>query len=173
MSAEAAEVRVLDTYEGVDLLRRARNWGRGFLGVDPVTQNAALMARLLDEASAETYQVAAHGSAVAVAGCVRNPVNRRQALVAIAELPAGGPTDGDPRGEAAAAPPAELAKVIRRFLRYLSTNRDITSFVAYAVAGDGALPGLIDSGFREVGQLREHVYRSGAFHDEHVFFVRR
>ena len=119
----------------------------------------------------ETYQVAAHGSAVAVAGCVRNPVNRRQALVAIAELPAGGPVDG--AGQAAAAPPAELAKVIRRFLHYLSTNRDITSFVAYAVAGDGALPGLIDSGFREVGQLREHVYRSGGFHDEHVFFVRR
>lgn len=171
-----AEVRVLDTYEGVDLLRRAAGWGRGFLGVDPVTQNSTLMVRLLTEAEAETYQVAAHGSAVAVAGCVRNPANRHQALVAIAELPSAGPdgapADADPRRPAASASPAELAKVIRRFLTYLSTHRDITSFVAHAVVGDGALPGLIDSGFCEVGRLREHVYRSGGFHDEHVFFAR-
>jgi hypothetical protein len=173
MMTEAVEIRHVGTDEGVDLLRRAPNWGRGFLGVDPVAQNAPLMARLLDEAGAEIYQVATGGQAVALAGCVRGGRNPRQACVAVAELPppaAPGPREpGEPAP--AFAPPQEVADVIVRFLRFLAEHRQIGTFVTGVLAGDPAVPGLTASGFREVGRLREHVYRSGRYHDLHVLFA--
>ncbi|MGQ0838598.1 GNAT family N-acetyltransferase [Actinokineospora sp.] len=131
--------RVLTAPEAAEALGAAR--ARGFLGLDPVTQNDDLLARELTERQARVF-----GAGTAVLGCVLNPDNPRQAVVAC--------TTDDP------APLAAFVEFLHRHLR-------CTSFIAHTTDARAAV--LTECGFTRIGTLADHVYRGGRYHDEYVF----
>jgi hypothetical protein len=147
-SAEAAgtpRLKRLATAEGVARLRALGDGGRGFLGLDPRTQNDALVARVLTEREAVLF---VHGETLL--GAYQSKDNPRQAVVAV--------SGADPAGLAA------LARLLRVYRRY-------TSMVAVTGPGDPALPALRACRFREVGTLAGHDYRSGAYRDAVVHYA--
>ncbi|WNI18961.1 hypothetical protein [Actinacidiphila sp. ITFR-21] len=141
--APAGQVTALAPLAPAEAAARLRTGGtRGFLDLDPVTQNDALIVRLLAEQDATVF---AHGDALV--GARPNPGNPRQAVVAT--------TSADPE------PLAALAEFLRVYRRH-------TSLVAVTGADEPARTALAASGFTEVGVLRGHWYRSGAYHDAHL-----
>lgn len=131
--------------EGVARLRALGDGGRGFLGLDPRTQNDALLTRILTEREAVLF-----GYGETLLGAYQNKENPRQAVVAV--------SGDDPDGLAA------LARLLRVYRRY-------TSMVVLTAPGDPALPALRACRFREVGTLSGHHYRSGAYHDAVVHYA--
>jgi len=129
----------------VSLLRTATGGGRGFLGLDPVTQNDALLVR---EMTARQAQVFRYGDSVV--GYAPNPDAPRQAVVAT--------TSADP-------------DVLVGFVSFLRVYRRFTSFTATTTADQPAAKALCGGGFREVARLRDHVYRAGGYRDLHVYFA--
>jgi hypothetical protein len=129
----------------VSLLRTATGGGRGFLGLDPVTQNDALLVR---EMTARRAQVFRYGDSVV--GYAPNPDAPRQAVVAT--------TSADP-------------DVLVGFVSFLRVYRRFTSFTATTTADQPAAKALRAGGFREVARLRDHVYRAGGYRDLHVYFA--
>ncbi|BBA96684.1 hypothetical protein RVR_2098 [Actinacidiphila reveromycinica] len=119
---------------------------RGFLGLDPVTQNDALIGRLLARHRATVY---ACGDTLL--GARPNPDNPRQAEIAT--------TGADP------APVLALAEFLRVYRRHLS-------LVAVTGTAEPAREALASSGFAETGRLRDHWYRSGDYHDALVHHLR-
>lgn len=115
---------------------------RGFLGLDPVTQDTALLAK---EITARGVQVLCHGDALL--GYAINPHQPRQAAVAT--------TSADP------GPLAALLGLLRAYHR-------CTSFTAEVTAGSAVLPALAGCGFERRGTLPGHRYESGRYHDVHV-----
>jgi len=139
------ELQQLRPAEAITLLRATPRGGRGFLGLDPVTQNDPLLLRRIADTGMQLFAVGD-----TVLGYAANPDNPRQAFVATTS------EDG-----AALVALAEHLRVYRR----------CTSLVCHAAEGEPAVAALLDCGFRSVGLLREHDYRSGAYHDVHVYHV--
>ncbi|HEY4023725.1 MAG TPA: hypothetical protein VGM75_33930 [Pseudonocardiaceae bacterium] len=137
------ELRPLAPREGVALLRGIG--ARGFLGLDPVTQNDPLLLREL--AAMDAHLFAPTEGADAVLGYTPNPDNPRQAYVATTS-----------------ADPALLAELADHLLIY----RRCTSMVCLT-SDDTAIAALRGNGFRQAGLLRQHDYREGAYHDVHVY----
>jgi hypothetical protein len=126
-------------------LRTEPGGGRGFLGLDPVTQNdPSLIAGL----SAREALVWSFG--VALVGACPNPDNPRQACVAT--------TSADPAALRAAA-------------GTLRAYRRTASLLAVAGTGEPAADAVRGCGFTRAGTLRRHDYRSGAYHDADMHYL--
>ncbi|RBM20482.1 hypothetical protein [Streptomyces sp. PT12] len=134
----------LDPASAAAGLREAGDGARGFLGVDPVTDNDALLARRLAAIDAQVFR-----AGDTLLGAAPNPHQPRQAYVAS--------TSAD---EAA----------LRALLGFLVTYRRTTSWVALAERGAPAVEALRRCGFEERGALRDHRFRAGAAVDVLVWF---
>ncbi|MGW2182054.1 hypothetical protein ACWCXX_28960 [Streptomyces sp. NPDC001732] len=121
------------------LVAADRDTVRGFLDLDPVTQNAALLAR---EITRRNLTVLRHGETLL--GCAVNPLQPRQASVAT--------TSPDPAA-------------LRALLSFLHTYRRCTSFTAETRAGSPVLPALETCGFTRAGVLPGHLFLTGRHHD--------
>lgn len=125
---------------------RLRDAGaRGFLGLDPVTQNDALLAGCLTGTGAQVF-----ATGDAVVGFAPNPDNPRQAVIAT--------TSDDPA-------------TVTAFAGFLREHGRFTSFVSLATREQPAVRALLGCGFAVVARLRDHVYRRGTYHDVSVFFA--
>lgn len=118
---------------------------RGFLGLDPVTQNAALLARELIRGQAAVFRA---GSTLV--GCQVSGFQPRQAQVDT--------TGTDPDG-------------LRTMLELLASYRRCTSYLGLASAERA--PVYEASGFRRTGSLRHHRWAGGRYHDTLVFYASR
>jgi hypothetical protein len=112
---------------------------REFLGLDPVTQNDALLAAELTRRDARVFR--AGDALVASAPNAQQP---RQAFVAT--------TVDDP------AP-------VRALLDFLRTYHRRTSFLALVAVDAAAVAAFTGAGFTLTGTLREHRYAGHAYHD--------
>lgn len=145
--AEPDEARLvpLTPAQAAARLRTEPGGGRGFLGLDPVTQNdPALIAGL----SASQALVWSFGAALV--GACPNPDNPRQAWVAT--------TRADPAALRAAA-------------ATLRAYRRTASLLAVAGTGEPAADAVRGCGFTPAGTLRRHDYRSGAYHDVDMHYL--
>lgn len=138
-----ADLTLLGTADAVARLSAAPGATRGFLGLDPVTQNGALLARELTRTGAQVLR-----AGDALLGYAPNSAQPRQGWIAT--------TSADP------APLAAL-------LEFLRTYRRCTSYVAEVHEGSAAVPALEACGFTGVGRLPGHVFHSGEYHDVLVY----
>ncbi|PWI44814.1 hypothetical protein [Streptomyces sp. ICBB 8177] len=120
---------------------------RGFLGLDPVTQNSALLVKEMT-----LRQMSVHLVGDALYGHAPNPHQPRQAFVAATE-----------------AEPAAL----RAFLGFLAAYRRHTSYVALLPDGSPVTAGFEAAGFVRSGTLPDHAYRSGRYGDVAVYHATR
>ncbi|WP_130799085.1 hypothetical protein [Streptomyces otsuchiensis] len=120
---------------------------RGFLGLDPVTQNTALLARHIGD---REIQVLRYGEALL--GYTVNPLQPRQAHVAT--------TSADP------AP-------LDALLGFLADYQRATSFVAEVPEGTPVLPALESCGFTPCGVLPGHLFHSGRYREVLVLHTDR
>jgi hypothetical protein len=125
-------------------LRQAGAAARGFLGLDPVVQNDALLARELGQLDAQIF----HGGA-GLLGFAANPAQPRQAYIAS--------TSSDP-------------EPLRAFLAFLVSYRRCTSYLAQVPDGAESTAAFESCGFSRVGTLRAHRFESGAYRDVHVYY---
>jgi hypothetical protein len=151
LDTERRQIVQLAPADAVARLRRTPGQGRGFLGLDPVTQNDALLKILLARCGAQLFGSDVFGSDDAVLGYVPNADNQRQGFIAT--------TSADPA-------------VLAAFTEFLRVYRRYTSFVCHVADGDPAITALEGCGFRVAGRLRGHVFRTGAYHDVNVYFGR-
>ena len=126
-------------------LREAGAGARGFLGLDPIVQDDALLARELELLDARVYL---RGSAVL--GFALNAAQPRQAYVASSS------TDPEP---------------LRAFLAFLGSSRRCTSYVAHLPHGAESTAAFEDCGFRHLGTLRAHRFESGAYRNVRVYYA--
>ncbi|MFF6959799.1 hypothetical protein [Streptomyces sp. NPDC008317] len=138
-----ADLTLLGTAEAAARLSAAPQAARGFLGLDPVTQNGPLLARELARTGAQVLQ-----AGDALLGYVPNPAQPRQGWVAT--------TSADPEPLAA-------------LLAFLRTYRRCTSYVAEVPDGSPAVPALEACGFTGAGRLPGHVFHTGGYHDVLVY----
>ena len=145
--AGVGDIRRLDPASAAADLRAAAADGRGFLGLDPVTQNDSLLAAELTRMEAQVFR-----AGDMLLGAVANPDQPRQAFVA-----------------ATSADPAPL----RVFLSFLGTRQRCTSFVAMVPDGAASAAAFEHCGFQRVGALRDHRYQSGGHQDVVVYHASR
>jgi hypothetical protein len=131
--------------EAATRLSAADGRSRGFLGLDPHTQNDALLVRRLTALNAQVFTC---GSTTL--GYLPNGDNPRQATVAS--------TSDDPLALAA-------------FTSFLHRYRRYTSFVATAEPDAEPARALRGCGFEEVGRMPGHVFRSGRYRDVAIYFA--
>lgn len=141
--ADAGLLR-LDPDAAVTELRASAESARGFLGLDPVTQNDALLAAELKSMQAQLFTVGE-----ALVGFAPNADQPRQAYVAS--------TSNDP-------------EPLRALLEFLATYQRCTSFVA--MVPDGAEDGLAACGFERVGVLPRHRWQNYDWQDVLVYVGR-
>lgn len=144
------ELRLLNAPAAAAALRDAGPPARGFLGVDPVSQNDPLLAGELTRSGAQVYR-AGSADGDAVVGYAPNRAQPRQAYVAS--------TSADPGP-------------VRALLTFLTTYRRCGSYVALLPAGSAAIEAFTDCGFAEIGVLRGHRYQSGGYQDVLVYFAK-
>lgn len=144
-----ADIEMLDPAAAAAALREAGAAGRGFFGLDPVTQNDALLVRELERLGAQVFRAPGH-DAVAVYGCAPNPGQPRQGRIAT--------TGTDPAA-------------VRAFIGFLTTYQRTTSFTATLPAGAPAVAAFTGAGFKQVGTLPEHFYQSGRYQDCLVYYA--
>ncbi|MEU3251185.1 hypothetical protein [Streptomyces sp. NPDC006997] len=145
---DAATLEQLSPEDGARLLGEApTGTARGFLDLDPVTQNTALLTR---EIARRDLTVLRHGTTLL--GYAVNPVQPRQAAVAT--------TSSDPAA-------------LRALLSFLHTYRRCTSFTAGTPAGSPVLPALDACGFVRAGVLPGHLFLTGRHHDVLVHHLTR
>jgi hypothetical protein len=140
------DLRLLDGATAIARLRETGDAARGFLGLDPVTQNDPLLAKQLSRMSAQLGQ-----AGETVVGWVQNADQPRQAMLATTSADAG---------------------AVRAMVQFLAKYQRCTSYVAMVPAGADAEKAFTGSGFREIGVLPEHRYAGGAYHDVRVYFGR-
>lgn len=143
---ETVQIHRLDLDAVVAQLRSAAESARGFLGLDPVTQNDSLLTAELTALEAQVFS--ADGSLV---GCAPNTDQPRQAYVAS--------TTADP------AP-------LRALLDFLVTYQRCTSFVAMVPDGTEAVTGFQRCGFQRVGVLPRHRWQNYDWQDVGVYVGR-
>lgn len=144
------ELQLLSAHAAAAALRDAGGHARGFLGVDPTTQNDTLLAGELTRLGSQVYRA---GGAVggALVGYAPNHAQPRQAYVASTSADAG---------------------AVRAMLTFLASYRRCCSFVALLPAASTAIPAFTGCGFAEIGVLREHRYQSGGYQDVLVYFAK-
>lgn len=130
--------------EAAAALREAGAPARGFLGLDPVTQNDALLTRTLERAEARVLR-----AGETLVGAAPNPLQPRQSQVAT--------TSAD-------------AAAVRALVDFLVAYRRTTSCLALVPHGAPAVSAFLGCGFTDRGVLRGHRYASGAYHDVRVLF---
>ncbi|WP_353942659.1 hypothetical protein ABII15_14040 [Streptomyces sp. HUAS MG91] len=135
------ELELLPPAAAAAALTAAGEPARGLLGLDPVTQNEALLARELTRREAAVFR---YGDTVL--GCRVNAEQPRQSEVA-----------------STTADPAALGAL----LDFLHAYKRCVSFVAL-VPDALDISGYTALGFTEVGLLREHRFAAGRYHDVRV-----
>jgi len=143
VESTCTDIRRLDPAAAAAHLRAAAEAGRGFLGLDPVTQNDALLAAELARMQAQVFR-----AGDMLLGSVPNPDQPRQAFIAA--------TSADP-------------EPLRILLGFLDTRQRCNSFVAMVPDGAACAAAFASCGFRQVGVLRDHRYQSGAYQDVIVY----
>ena len=126
-------------------LRAAPDGARGFLGVDPVTQNDEMVALVLARLGAQVFR-----RGRALLGFAPNIEQPRQAAVAT--------TSADP-------------DLMAEFLTFLGSYQRCTSYVGTVPSGGVAESALRGCGFDRAGTLRGHRYQAGQYQDVHVYFA--
>lgn len=142
-----ANIQRLDLPSAIAGLRAAGSNARGFLGLDPVTQNDALLSLELARSGAVVLR---HGDTLL--GYLPNRDQPRQAVIAT--------TSGEPGP-------------IGAMVEFLHTYQRCTSFVATVPVDSTGVAAFDGSGFTRTGTLREHQYRGGRYRDLVVFFATR
>ncbi|MCK1822333.1 hypothetical protein MTQ10_22660 [Streptomyces sp. XM83C] len=138
---EQPALRLLPPAQAAAELSAAGEAARGFLGLDPVTQNAALLGRELAHRDAVVLR---YGETLL--GCAVNPEQPRQAEVAVT---------------------AADAPALGALLEFLRTYQRCSSFVS--LVPDGRDTSAFEAhGFRTVGTLRGHRFAQGRYHDVRV-----
>jgi hypothetical protein len=140
-----SELRLLEPAAAATALQASGPAARGFLGLDPVVHNDALLARELGLLGAQVFE---GGSSLL--GFAPNPAQPRQAQVAS--------TSADPAA-------------LRAFLTFLGSYRRCTSYVAHLPDGAASAAAFEGCGFRRVGTLRAHRFAAGAYRDVHVYYA--
>jgi hypothetical protein len=135
----------LDPLAAAAALRAAPDGARGFLGVDPVTQNDMLVALELTRLGAQVFR-----RGQALLGFVPNSEQPRQATVAT--------TSADPH-------------LMAEFLTFLGSYQRCTSYVGMVPSGGVAESAFSGCGFHRSGTLRGHRYQAGQYHDVQVYFA--
>jgi hypothetical protein len=143
---ETLHIQRLDLDAAVAELRSAADSTRGFLGLDPVTQNDSLLATELTSLEAQLFS--ADGPLV---GFAPNTDQPRQAYVAS--------TSEDP-------------EPLRALLDFLVTYQRCTTFVAMVPDGAAAVAGFERCGFERVGMLPRHRWRNYDWQDVLVYVGR-
>ena len=138
------DIRMLEPAAAAAALSEAGAAARGFLGLDPVVQNEALLARELGRREAQVLH-----SGAGLLGFAPNPAQPHQAYVAS--------TSADP-------------EPLRAFLAYLTSYRRCTSYVAQVPEGAPGAAAFESCGFERVGTLRAHRFAAGAYRDVHVYY---
>lgn len=134
----------LDAAAAAAALRAApEQAARGLFGLDPVTQNDALLIREIERLGVEFY-----AGGRELYGVAPVPEQPRQARVAT--------TSGEP-------------EPLRALLGFLRTYRRCTSFAALVPEHSPARPAFECCGFVHVGTLKDQLYQSGAYRDVLVY----
>ncbi|HVK23843.1 MAG TPA: hypothetical protein VM677_21015 [Actinokineospora sp.] len=141
--AESTTIQPLDPTDAATALHAAGKAARGFLGLDPVTQNEPLLAAELVRLNAMVFR---YGDTVV--GYVPNTGQPRQGEVATTSA---------------------KTEPVRALLAFLDAYRRCTSFVAMVPAGAQAGTAFTGCGFSQVGTLRGHRFQSGGYHDVLVY----
>lgn len=137
---------MLDAAAAAQALSDEAQLARGFLGIDPVTQNRAQVAAELTRMGAQVCR-----ADDALVGYAHRRDQPRQALVASTS--------------ARAEPVATL-------LSFLHVYHRLTSYLALVPAGSATIGAFEGCGFRRTGVLREHRYQSGGYQDVLVYFAK-
>lgn len=139
------DVQLLDREAAAVSLRSAAEDARGFLGLDPVTQNDALLGKEIAGLGAQIFR-----AGNAILGFLPNHHQPRQAVVAS--------TSAD-------------AEPLRAFLAFLRSYRRCTSYLTYIPTGSSAIEAFTTCGFSQVGTLKCHYFWRGSYVDVGVYFV--
>ena len=140
------EIQRLEPDAAVTELRAAADAARGFLGLDPVTQNDALLASELKSLEAQLFS-----AGETLVGFAPNTDQPRQAYVAS--------TSADP-------------EPLRALLEFLSTYQRCTTFVAMVPDGAESAGGFDACGFERVGVLPRHRWQNYDWQDVLVYVGR-
>jgi hypothetical protein len=140
------ELLRLDTDAAVAELRASGDSARGFLGLDPVTQNDSLLASELTGLAAQLFS-----AGEALVGFAPNMDQPRQAYVAS--------TSADP-------------EPLRVMLEFLTTYQRCTTFVAMVPADAEGGNGFAACGFERVGVLPQHRWQNYDWQDVLVYVGR-
>jgi hypothetical protein len=138
------DIQRLDPEAAVAELRAAADSARGFLGLDPVTQNDALLTAEMRSLQAQLFS-----AGETVVGFAPNADQPRQAYVAS--------TSADP-------------EPLRALLEFLTTYQRCTTFVA--MVPDGVANCFADCGFEQVGVLPRHRWQNYDWQDVLVYVGR-
>ena len=141
------DLRVLDPAAAAAELAGSSEAARGFLGLDPVTQNEPLLAAELTRMSAGVCR--ADGGALV--GFAPSPGQPRQMLLAS--------TSARPE------PVRALLGFLRAYCRY-------SSCLAMVPAGNASAEAYESCRFTRIGTLRGHWYQSGEYRDVTVYFAK-
>jgi len=131
---------MLDAAAAAQALSDAAGAARGFLGIDPVTQNCALIAAELTRIGAQVCR-----ADDALVGYVHRRGQPRQALVASTSA---------------------QAEVLATLLSFLRIYQRSTSYLALVPTGSAAITAFEGCGFRRAGELRDHRYQSGGYQEK-------
>jgi hypothetical protein len=140
------ELLRLDTDVAVAELRASGDSARGFLGLDPVTQNDSLLATELNGLQAQLFS-----TGESLVGFAPNTDQPRQAYVAS--------TSADP-------------EPLRALLEFLTTYQRCTTFVAMVPAGAEGCHGFEACGFDKAGVLPQHRWQDYDWQDVLVYVGR-
>jgi hypothetical protein len=140
------EILRLDTDTAVAELRASGDSARGFLGLDPVTQNDSLLAAELTGLAAQLFS-----AGETLVGFAPNTDQPRQAYVAS--------TSADP-------------EPLRALLEFLTTYQRCTTFVAMVPAHAEGGKGFEACGFERVGVLPQHRWQNYDWQDVLVYVGR-
>jgi hypothetical protein len=140
------EILRLDVDAAVAELRASGDSARGFLGLDPVTQNDSLLAAELQALEAQLFS-----AGEALVGFAPNTDQPRQAYVAS--------TSADP-------------EPLRALLEFLATYQRCTTFVAMVPADAEGGKGFEACGFERAGVLPQHRWQNYDWQDVLVYVGR-
>ena len=140
------EILRLDPDAAVAELRASGDAARGFLGLDPVTQNDSLLAAELIALEAQLFS-----AGETLVGFAPNADQPRQAYVAS--------TTADP-------------EPLRALLEFLATYQRCTTFVAMVPDGAEAAAGFAACGFERSGVLPQHRWQDYDWQDVLVYVGR-
>jgi len=141
-----SDLRVLEIAAAAAELADSAEAGRGFLGLDPVTQNEPLLAAELARMSAGVCR-----ADDALVGFAPNPGQPRQMFLA-----------------STSARPEPVTSLLGFLLTYCRSD----SYLAMVPAGHPSAAAFESCRFTRIGTLRGHWYQSGEYRDITVYFAK-